>query len=164
MTPRLSIEPLLPIHAREVFDALTDTRLYDHMPISPPQDIGQLEREYGGLAGAPDETPRLHWLLRLRDSGGPVGTVQATPRGEHAHLAYLVFRDHWSKGYASEALGAIIDGLAAHGTRWFTATVDARNAASLRVLEKLGFTLAGRRTLTERTGETVEDLDLLLER
>jgi [ribosomal protein S5]-alanine N-acetyltransferase len=56
-------------------------------------------------------------------------------------VGFLLHPDHWGKGLASEAMAAMI----AHVETAFpalpdlTAEVDPRNAASLRLLERLGF-------------------------
>lgn len=65
--------------------------------------------------------------------------------GARAELGFWVGRDHWGQGYAGEAAGRLVsfasDSL---GVARFTATAAADNAASIRVLEKLGFTESGR--------------------
>jgi RimJ/RimL family protein N-acetyltransferase len=64
-------------------------------------------------------------------------------------IGFLLHPDHWGKGLAHEALTALIGYLfATHDLPELTAEVDPRNAASLRVLGKLGFVETGR---AERT-------------
>ena len=64
-------------------------------------------------------------------------------------VGYLVHPDHWGKGLAVEAMTAAVTHLfAAHDMAELTAEVDPRNAASLRVLEKLGFVETGRAART----------------
>lgn len=65
-------------------------------------------------------------------------------------VGYILHPDHWGKGLAREAMEAVIAHLAAHlpDLTELTAEVDPRNAASLRLLQKLGFHETGR---AERT-------------
>jgi RimJ/RimL family protein N-acetyltransferase len=60
--------------------------------------------------------------------------------GSEAEIGYVLSRRYQGAGYASEAVSALID--AAHrqlGIVRLTAVVDARNTASIRLLERLGF-------------------------
>jgi [ribosomal protein S5]-alanine N-acetyltransferase len=64
-------------------------------------------------------------------------------------VGFLLHPDHWGKGLAHEAMAAVIDHLfAEHDLDALTAEADPRNAASLRLLGKLGFVESGR---AERT-------------
>lgn len=55
-------------------------------------------------------------------------------------VGFLLNPDHWGKGLAHEAMTALIAHLfARHATNHLTAEVDPRNAASLRLLSRLGF-------------------------
>ena len=65
-------------------------------------------------------------------------------------VGFLLHPDHWGLGLAFEAMTAVIAHVeAAHpALPELTAEVDPRNAASLRLLAKLGFTETGR---AERT-------------
>lgn len=57
-----------------------------------------------------------------------------------AHIGYLLAEDYWGRGLASELLTAFIE-LAAKETAWsvLIGGVDQTNAASARLLKKLGF-------------------------
>lgn len=94
--------------------------------------------------------PRRNYTLavELLEDSHVAGTVSLTVRdAQHAQaeLGYFLHPDLWGNGYATEAarliLGFAFSELALH--RVF-ATVDPRNLASVRVLEKLGMTLEGR--------------------
>jgi RimJ/RimL family protein N-acetyltransferase len=58
-----------------------------------------------------------------------------------AVLAFYLAREYWGRGLASEAGRAFVDhGFATLGLRKIHAGMNANNAASIRVIEKLGFT------------------------
>jgi RimJ/RimL family protein N-acetyltransferase len=64
-------------------------------------------------------------------------------------VGFLIHPDHWGKGLAAEAMRAVITHLfATHPVAALTAEADPRNAASLRLLGRLGFVETGR---AERT-------------
>ena len=86
-------------------------------------------------------------LVVAKDGGAPVGSAGVGLHDERARgeLGFWVGRAHWGQGYATEAAGRILafaqDTLAVSR---FTATATVDNAASRRVLEKLGFVETGR--------------------
>lgn len=64
-------------------------------------------------------------------------------------VGYILHPDHWGQGLASEAVAAAIDHVFAGGDiDPLTADVDPDNAASIRLLERLGFVRTG---FAERT-------------
>ena len=64
-------------------------------------------------------------------------------------VGYILHPDHWGQGFAGEAVTAAIDHVfATRGLDDLTADVDPDNAASIRLLERLGFVKTG---FAERT-------------
>jgi ribosomal-protein-alanine N-acetyltransferase len=64
-------------------------------------------------------------------------------------VGYILHPDHWGQGLASEAVGGAIDHVfATRDIQTLTADVDPENAASIRLLERLGFVRTG---FAERT-------------
>jgi ribosomal-protein-alanine N-acetyltransferase len=55
-------------------------------------------------------------------------------------IYYLIGREYWNKGYASEAVSGLVD-YCFHQMQLprLVAKVDARNIASKKIIEKLGF-------------------------
>ena len=67
---------------------------------------------------------------------------------------FLFAPEMWGQGFASEALRAVIArAFAVHGLAAIEADVDPRNAASLRLLGRLGFAETGRAARTWLVGE-----------
>ena len=87
-----------------------------------------------------------YWVIREAASGARVGGVMLMIRSEGApvEIGFLLARDAWGRGYATEAARAIVDH--AQGTlripevQEFT---DPANAASMAVLRKAGLRDAG---------------------
>ena len=93
------------------------------------------------------ERSLFQWGIAARDDDRVIGTATlAGLSAEHrrAEVGYALARDAWGRGYATEAVEALVafafDALALHRLE---ADVDPRNARSIRVLERLGFTREG---------------------
>jgi ribosomal-protein-alanine N-acetyltransferase len=76
------------------------------------------------------------------------------PEGE-PELAFELFRRVWRQGYATEASLAVLDWARSSGYRRLWATVWDWNAASRRVLAKLGFAETERREVDAVHGTTL---------
>lgn len=84
------------------------------------------------------------WPLAITDGGEHVGAVNLQLRHGQWHLGYWLGRSHWGRGLMSEAVAAALasffgrlPGAVLHSG------VFADNPASLRIQEKLGFTVLG---------------------
>ena len=87
--------------------------------------------------------PAGPYLIRSRKHGellGSTGLSFETP--SQAATGYVLARDAWGHGYATEALRAIVDLARRVGVARLHAICHPRHRASSRVLEKCGFTRA----------------------
>jgi [ribosomal protein S5]-alanine N-acetyltransferase len=88
--------------------------------------------------------PAGPYLIEARESGFLLGsTGLAFETAQHAVTGYVLARDSWGRGYATEALGAVVGLAPALGLRRLEALCHAEHAASVRVLEKCGFVKEG---------------------
>lgn len=91
-----------------------------------------------------------HWAKILNDpaviaktvlfQGQVAGNVESFEGPDHREVGYWLGREYWDRGIASEALSAF---LGLETARPLFAHVAKHNPASLRVLEKCGFTVIG---------------------
>jgi RimJ/RimL family protein N-acetyltransferase len=91
-----------------------------------------------------------HWRKILGDDtvvtrtvlydGQVAGNVVSFVEGDQQEVGYWLGRSYWSRGVATGALSAFLDLVT---TQPLHAHVARHNAASLRVLEKCGFTVIG---------------------
>ena len=77
-------------------------------------------------------------MVRRRDTGQLVGTVQATVTGSTAELAWVVAVPHQGQGYAREAALAVRNRLRDDGIARFTAHVHPDHDASAGIARALG--------------------------
>lgn len=145
LTTRLAIEPLRADHAERLFPVLADARLYAYVPDEAKASVEALFQRFEALArGAPEGEGEiwLNWVLLRRDSGEAIGTLQATVvPGAHAWIGYMLAPAHWGQGFATEAVAWLVAELPMrHRIGAIQASVDVRNARSIALLERLGFT------------------------
>jgi ribosomal-protein-alanine N-acetyltransferase len=81
--------------------------------------------------------PYLIWSRRDGQLLGSTGLGFETPG--HAVTGYVLAKDAWGKGYATEALAGIVDVARQVGVRRLYALCHPEHSASWRVLEKCGF-------------------------
>jgi RimJ/RimL family protein N-acetyltransferase len=81
------------------------------------------------------------WLVSLKADGRPIGICGLLKRDalEDVDVGYALLPAFWSRGYASEAAAASVEYGRRHlDLRRIVAITQADNAASIRVLDKLG--------------------------
>lgn len=143
-TPRLQLEPVQREHGPLLFEILSDETIYHYIPTEPPGSVAQLETRFERLASRQSADGLelwLNWAVRLKTTSRYAGLVQATVLQDgSALLAYELNRAYRGHGFAHEACTAVIAELSEHYlVSTIRAYVDTRNAASLRLLERLGF-------------------------
>jgi RimJ/RimL family protein N-acetyltransferase len=128
----------------------------------------QRDPEANRMAAFPardEEAFTTHWRKILADErnttktivfeGEVAGNISAFDRDGKREVGYWIGREFWGKGLATKALAELLE----HETeRPLYARVATANPASVRVLEKCGFSLVGTETeFDERLGEEIEE-------
>jgi [ribosomal protein S5]-alanine N-acetyltransferase len=162
ITPRLEFIPLEPAHADVLFAGLRDPALYEFIDDGPPKSVEEVRRRYQRLSTrlSPDQTEKwLNWAILSRQQCKYLGFLQATVRsGKTAEIAYLLFREFWGQGFASESVAAVIPHQHHnYGVTNIVANVDPRNCRSIALLLALGFVLTESRCGSARLHGTAAD-------
>lgn len=143
-TPRLTLRPIGPEDLKTTFayaGCPENARYMVYLPHASPEETLVFLR-----AAAQEwqkDAPLLYEFAVMLGTQH-IGGVSLTLDDAHAEaeLAWILHRDYWHKGYASEAAMALRDfGLHELRLRRIFATCDARNAASARVMERIGMAL-----------------------
>jgi SAM-dependent methyltransferase len=144
-TKRFTLSPLSAAHAEQMFEGLSDERAYRFIPDMPPASAGALAERYTRLEGqmSPDgQEVWLNWVIGSTRDATLYGYVQFTIRlaERRASVAYFVFPRYQRQGIASETVAAALSSVAStfHVTQ-IDAEIDTRNAASIALVESLGF-------------------------
>jgi RimJ/RimL family protein N-acetyltransferase len=112
-----------------------------------------------------------HWIKILSDDtitkktilfeGQVMGHVASFEQFGNLEVTYWIGKEYWGKGIATKALSAF---LSCMKTRPLYARAAKDNSASIRVLEKCGFTITGEdKGFSNARGEEVEEFILKLE-
>ncbi|HQS97009.1 MAG: GNAT family N-acetyltransferase [Novosphingobium sp. 35-62-5] len=93
----------------------------------------------------PQANRHPHFFVTLPGAHGSrlVGCVGLAQYGQETELGYWIGRQHWGRGYATEAARAVLSLARSLGHRRVIATPFADNAGSARVLAKSGFRATG---------------------
>lgn len=146
-TPRLCLRPCSPADVPVLHDLWTSESvrrfLFDGRVISPDESRSFVEASVGNFTRRGCGL----WLAFERERGEVIGFAGFLfAEGEEAPgLIYGISSEHCEQGYATECGRAVLNyALGPPGAARVTADVDEPNAASVRVLEKLGLGLIGR--------------------
>lgn len=145
-TEGLLLEPLVAGHAEAMFPLLSDAALYRWIDEAPPADVARLRARYARLETRTSADGRQHWLnwVVRRPGQPPLGYLQATVLEDgSAWVAYLLGSAHQGQGIATRATATMLAHLEeAYGATCLLANVEAENAPSIRLLQRLGFRAA----------------------
>lgn len=145
-------EPARPHHAAGLAEALADPAIDIWInEASPTEEYFTRQFEFlSQLAGSrsPDGTETwLTWVLLANDRPQlPIGYVQATIKEpERVKIAYVIARSAWRKGYAREAITAMLDFVFdRYNVAAAIAEIDTCNSVSMAFAAALGLNLIGR--------------------
>lgn len=122
-------------------DAVTRTLSFD----SRSRDE-QADRLAGDVARARgDPRPDFYLAIVTAEPGRLIGFVRLGLAGHRGgELGYALRRDHWGRGYATEAAGLLIDfGFSTLGLHRVQAACGPDNVRSRALLDRLGFCYEG---------------------
>src|SRR4051794_4220563 len=118
-----------------------------YVATGPMSDLAVTERLIDDYSAHQERHGFSFWAVTERSSGQLIGDagLYRTPVGE-VELGYTLGRPWWGRGYATEAAGAWLEAAFSQlGISEVVALAEPANAASLRVLEKLGMRRDGER-------------------
>lgn len=116
-------------------------------PVLPPPLMGEdLAFFQERITDCPGELGWWVWLMYEAPDGNPVGSVglAGLPDADGTILTgYAVYPDHEGRGYATEALAALLAWASARGATRCRATIPVGHERSIRVAVKNGFGAVG---------------------
>ncbi len=137
--------------APEMHRIMSDPVAMRYWSTPPHSELADTERWIASMVNA-DPATSDDFIVTL--NGRLIGKLGAWKLPE---FGFLFDPAHWGKGYASEAMVAFIAHRRSLGSTELKADVDPRNRASLRLLERHGFTETGRATGTWQVGDELCD-------
>ena len=144
-TERLVLRVPRPSDARAIFEGYArDAEVVRYLIWRPHENLRETQQFLETCArgwAAGDDFP---WAVTLKPGGELIGMTGLRLREFKADVGYALARRWWGRGYAVEALRPLVDwALAQPGIHRVWALCDVENAASARVLEKVGMTREG---------------------
>ena len=153
-TERLRIESLTKDEAAAI---RSGDRVGRSWAVDYPSDGDMVVAAVIGEAGEHyDETSEIGvYQLRLIEDGSAIGGIGflSAPVGGEAEIGYGLVESARSRGYATEAVRAVLAHAVQHDVRRVVALTDPDNLASQAVLQRVGFA---------RDGEIVSDDGVML--
>ena len=144
-TERLTIVPLTQEHLDTACLYMLSPENAQMMVYLPAENREEVRRliEKAALERQKSEPEYLEYAVLL--DGEHIGglTMYFEGHPERGELGWIIRKDHWGQGFATEAAQALITHFADQGCRHFIAHCDTQNPASARVMEKLGMTRTG---------------------
>ncbi len=150
---RLLLRPLWPEDWALVLGGIADEGVVRNLARAPWPYLPEHARQFVQATVQP-LYPRF--LITRATDAAAVGCIGIDPVEDEVELGYWIARQHWGNGYATEAGRAVIDVARMLGHARLVASHYLDNAASGRVLRKLGFLPTGavrRRHSCGRGGE-----------
>ncbi|HWA89326.1 MAG TPA: GNAT family protein [Rhizomicrobium sp.] len=146
-TPRLFLRPIAAADADALFEARGDAEVMRYWDWPAQESAKAVRQVFEAHAPKPDDDTMLWWAVALSPGGPAIGECDLSEIDRHhgrAEVGFLFARRHWGKGYAREAMQAVVDhGFGTLGLTRLWARFHAGNDSSKRLLEWLGFAYEG---------------------
>ncbi len=145
-TERLTLRKPRPGDGPAVFAGWTqDPEVCRYLGWTPHTKVEDSERFVSYVLGQWDEGTNFTWFACPRGSEAPIGSINVRPEGHSVNVGYLLAREHWGNGYATEALKAVLDwALSQPGIYRVEGVCHADHAASVWVMERAGMAREGK--------------------
>jgi len=138
-TERLLLRPFVSADAPAVFAYAGDPQTTRLMDWARHEDIADSEQFVEDVIGGWEDGGDYCWGIEDLATGGIIGAIGCQFDEHGMTIGYIVARERWGQGLATEAGRAVFDAAREIDDVYrFSATCDVDNHASARVLEKLG--------------------------
>lgn len=163
--PRVRLRWLEPSDTDDLFTIFSDPvamRYWSRPPLTHRDEAAQLVTEIQRLFA---DRRLFQWGVERRDDRRIIGTVTLASldaSNRRCEVGFILASDVWRQGYMREALRVALDfAFDELGMMRVEADVDPHNAASLGILERLGFVREGLLRERWRVGGEVQDSVML---
>ncbi|HSG42909.1 MAG TPA: GNAT family N-acetyltransferase [Anaerolineales bacterium] len=131
--------------AHAVFEGWAqDPEVTRYLVWRPPKRIEETKSFIQSCIIAWETDKRFPYIVVIKESNQVAGMIDPRIEDHKIGVGYVLGRDHWGKGYMTEASKAVIDwAFQQEETYRVYATTDVDNIGSQRVLEKSGMVREG---------------------
>lgn len=146
-TQRLTLRPFEGKDAEQLHRILGQEGILRYFPNPDPPPLERVERLIAHQLMHWDEHGLGWWALECLENPELIGWagLQFLPESEETEVAYLLSRDYWGQGLATDAARVSLQfGFERVGLEVIIALTHPENRASQRVVEKLGMAFVDR--------------------
>ncbi|MBI1407051.1 MAG: GNAT family N-acetyltransferase [Caulobacter sp.] len=156
-TERLTLSPIVEADSALVHPIMADPDVMAHWDVAEIDDPDVVEQILAGQILAMAEEKAFYWAMRLTADGTFLGLCDLSDidwRHHRAEVGFILGKDSWGKGYAYEAMQAVLNYAVTQGIQRLWARTLVGNESSEKLLTKLGFEQEGyQRGHVDRGGE-----------
>ncbi|MBK9760987.1 MAG: GNAT family N-acetyltransferase [Flavobacteriales bacterium] len=142
-TERLVLRELRRLDADQVFAMRSDPLVMQHVNRPLAKTIVDANALINLIVATVAANDAVQWAITAKGDDtfiGLIGFWRIVKEHHYGELGYTLMRDHWGKGYISEAIGSVVPfGFSTLGFHRIEAITRPENIASIRALEKNGF-------------------------
>lgn len=139
-TERLVLRPIKRKDAKDIYSFASDPEVARYVLWDPHRSIEDTRSYIRYMRNLYNRGLPASWAVTLRNSGRVIGTIGFmwySESNSSAEIGYSFSRSEWTRGFATEALHAVIDSaFSVLPLNRIEAQHDIRNPASGRVMEK----------------------------
>ena len=144
-TARLVLRPLGLGDAPDIYRYGRDAQATRFMVWETHRDIAAAETFAQRCARCWEAGPAFPWAITLGAGGELIGSIELHVHPPKADFGYILRREFWGRGFASEAARAVVNWAIAQPAIYRVwAVCNPDNVASARVLEKAGLRFEAR--------------------
>ncbi len=161
-TERLLIRPFVAEDAAGLTARRNDPAVAEYQNWTLPYSLEKANTLVSGLIDVDGPQDEQWWMAVVCDpaTGVVYGdlALHLTQRGRSAEVGYTFASEYWGRGYATEALAALVGYLFdTLGVTRVSGTLHPENIASAMVLERTGFLFEGHTRLSYWVGDECSD-------
>jgi len=143
-TDRLVLREIMEDDLPEIYYQRSDPEMMKYVDRTPARSLEDAGEFIGRIKAALQANEGITWGITLKNEPkliGNIGIWRIEKEHHRAEIGYVLHTEHQSKGYASEALKAIINyGFSVMKLHSLEANVNPLNTASIKLLERNNFT------------------------
>lgn len=163
-TKNLILRPLKMSDLDDLYEYANDPDVYKHGMWRPYPSREDCAEDLEDLVKQYDTDKFWWWALECKADNKMIGRCDLTdvvPRVGRAEMGYALNKNYWGKGYATEAIQAVLKyAFETMNLNRVAATVLTDNAASIHLLEKVGMQREGTLRQDTKIRGYLEDLHL----
>lgn len=130
--------------ATSVYAYASDPEVTRYLSFPTHRSVADAEQFLARCTVRWDSGREFCWLITLKGANEAVGSIACRMGSHGADIGYVLAKAHWRRGFMPEAARAIVDWISAQpAIHRVWSFCDVENAASVRVMEKVGMAREG---------------------